>query len=184
MAKSKIAELLGAQRHDYLLNHLVNRLPLVEPRMRLYAALGVRLADWQSTTIMLGTRIFAPRLLRIEGNTIIGPRCSLDARGAISIGSNVNISGGATFQTGTHSVDSPTFEAAFLPIVVEDRAWIAQNAFVLPGVTIGEGAVVAASCVVTKDVAPYTVVGGAPARRLRDRPRGLTYELRYRRSWV
>jgi acetyltransferase-like isoleucine patch superfamily enzyme len=184
MAKSKIGELVGPQRHDYLLNHLVNRVPLVEARMRLYAALGVRLADWKSTTIMLGTRIFAPRLLEIDANTIIGPRCSLDARGAITIGRNVNISGGATFQTGTHSVDSPDFEAAFLPIVVEDRAWVAQNAFVLPGVTIGEGAVVAASCVVTKDVAPYTIVGGSPARRLRDRPRGLTYELSYRRNWV
>jgi acetyltransferase-like isoleucine patch superfamily enzyme len=184
MLRTKIGEVLGPQRHDYVLNHLVNRLPFVEPRMRLYAALGVRLADWKSTTIMLGTRIAAPRLLEIDANTIIGPRCSLDARGAITIGRNVNISGGAMFQTGKHDVDSPTFDAAFLPIVVGDRAWIAQNALVLPGVTIGEGAVVAAGCVVTKDVPPYTVVGGAPARRLRDRTRELTYELTYRRNWL
>lgn len=183
MVKRKFRERLSHQR-DYLLNHVVNRLPLIEPRMRLYAALGVSLADCRSTTIMLGTQIFRPRLLEIDANTVIGPGCILDARGGITIGRNVNISGGATFQTGTHDVDSPTFEAAFLPIVVKDRAWIAQNAFVLPGVTIGEGAVVAARCVVTKDVAPYTVVGGAPARRLRDRSHELTYELLYRRNWV
>jgi acetyltransferase-like isoleucine patch superfamily enzyme len=68
--------------------------------------------------------------------------------------------------------------------VVGDRAWVAQNALVLPGVTIGEGAVVAASSVVTNDVAPYAVVGGAPARHLRDRPRELTYELLLRRNWL
>ena len=152
--------------------------------MRLYAALGVRLADWRSTTIMLGTRIFAPRQLEIGAHTIIGPGCSLDARGTITIGRNVNISGGAAFQTGKHEIDSPTFDAAFLPIVVADRAWIAQNALILPGVTIGEGAVVAAGGVVTKDVAPYTVVGGTPARRLRERKRELTYELMYRRNWL
>jgi acetyltransferase-like isoleucine patch superfamily enzyme len=184
MVRSKITRSLGPQKHDYVLNHVVNRLPFVEPRMRLYAALGVRLADWKTTTIMLGTQIFRPGSLEIDAHTIIGPRCSLDARGAITVGKNVNISGGAIFQTGTHDADSPTFDADFLPIVVKDRAWIAQNAFVLPGVTIGEGAVVAAGCVVTKDVSPYTVVGGTPARRLRDRPRELTYELTYRRNWV
>jgi acetyltransferase-like isoleucine patch superfamily enzyme len=184
MLKRRLRALVGPQRHDYLLNHVVNRVPFVEPRMRLYAALGVRFADWKRTTIMLGADVFSPRELEIGANTIIGPRCALDARGGLTIGRNVNVSGGSAFQTGMHLVDSPTFDADFRPIVVEDRAWIAQNAMVLPGVTIGEGAVVAAGSVVTKDVAPYTVVGGTPARRLRDRSRELTYELSFRHNWI
>jgi len=53
---------------------------------------------------------------------------------------------------------------------VGDGAWIATRAVVLPGVTIGEGAVVAAGAVVTRSVAPHTMVGGVPARVLRDLP--------------
>jgi maltose O-acetyltransferase len=51
---------------------------------------------------------------------------------------------------------------------------------ILPGVTIGEGAVVAAGAIVTKDVAPYTIVGGNPARVIGNRERGLKYQLNYR----
>ena len=184
MLKSQIGELLGPRRHDYVLNHVVNRLPLVEPRMRLYASLGVRLADPRTTMIMLGVRVSQPRMLQIGANSIIGPGCHLDARGGLTIGENVNISGGAMFQTGKHDVDSPEFKAVFEPIVVEDRTWIAQNALVLAGVTLGEGAVVAAGSVVSKDVAPYTMVGGIPARVLRDRSRSLTYRLDYRDNWI
>ncbi|HMS72434.1 MAG TPA: hypothetical protein PKB03_05320, partial [Baekduia sp.] len=64
-----------------------------------------------------------------------------------------------------------------------DRAWVALGATVLGGVTIGEGAVVAAGAVVTKDVEPYSVVGGVPAVKIGDRSRGLRYELDYRPSW-
>ena len=69
------------------------------------------------------------------------------------------------------------------PIVIGDRVWIGMNATVLGGVTIGEGAVVAAGSVVTKDVPPFTVVGGVPARPIKDRERELTYRLAYRPNW-
>lgn len=62
-------------------------------------------------------------------------------------------------------------------VQIGDYAWISRRAVILPGVTIGEGAVVAAGAVVTKNVAPYTVVGGVPAKFVAERPRGLTYTL-------
>ena len=62
-------------------------------------------------------------------------------------------------------------------VTVGDYAWLSFRCVVLPGVTIGEGAVVAAGAVVTADVEPYTIVGGIPARRIGDRARGLTYDL-------
>ena len=60
-------------------------------------------------------------------------------------------------------------------VTIGDCVWIGPNAILLPSITIGEGAVVAAGSVVTHDVAPYTVVGGIPAKKINDRPCGLTY---------
>lgn len=63
-----------------------------------------------------------------------------------------------------------------MSVEIGDRAWIGSNVVVLPGVTIGEGAVCCAGCVVTKDVEPYAVVAGIPAKKVGERPRVLTYE--------
>jgi acetyltransferase-like isoleucine patch superfamily enzyme len=74
-----------------------------------------------------------------------------------------------------HNFDLPGVPIVFSgrpllrPTTIEDDAWIGARAIVLAGVTIGRGAIVAAGSVVTRDVAPYAVVGGAPARKLRDR---------------
>jgi acetyltransferase-like isoleucine patch superfamily enzyme len=124
-----------------------------------------------------------PDELWIGRHCIIGRACLLDARGGIKLGQSVNIGSGASLQTGKHLVDSPDFAPEFLPIIVGDRAWIAEGARILAGVTVGEGAVVAAGAVVTKDVAPYTVVGGVPARHIRDRSRDLRYTLSYRTNF-
>jgi len=64
--------------------------------------------------------------------------------------------------------------------VIHDHVWIGARAIICPGVTIGEGAVVAAGAVVTQDVEPYTIVGGNPARYIKDRTRDLVYRTRYR----
>jgi maltose O-acetyltransferase len=63
---------------------------------------------------------------------------------------------------------------------VGDRAWIGYRAIVLPGVSIGEGAVVGAGAVVSRDVPPFTIVAGNPARPIGERSRVLTYQLEYR----
>jgi maltose O-acetyltransferase len=76
-------------------------------------------------------------------------------------------------------VDSPDFAETGGPVVVGDRAYLASHTVVLPGVSIGEGAVTAAGSVVTRDVPPFTMVAGVPARHVRDRPRDLRYRLGY-----
>ena len=169
---------------EYALNHLVNRIPLVGPRMAAYRAAGVTMEEPGSGMIMLGTDVFAPRRLALGARSIVGGKCMLDARGGIEIGRDVNVTGRARLMTARHIVDDPDFTAALEPIVVRDRAWIALGATVLGGVTVGEAAVVAAGAVVTADVPPYTVVGGVPARQLRERTRELRYTLGYRQSWV
>lgn len=88
----------------------------------------------------------------------------------VKIGKDVQIGSFVSFETASHGLKyqpgkkRPDF---FADIVIEDGAWIGAGAIVTLGVTVGTGAVVAAGAVVTKDVAPYTLVGGVPARLLR-----------------
>lgn len=63
-----------------------------------------------------------------------------------------------------------------LSVTIDDRAWLGCNVIVLPGVHIGEGAVCCAGCVVSKNVAPFTVVAGIPAKKIADRPNDIFYE--------
>lgn len=111
------------------------------------------------------------------GRSVIGERNVFLAQGGITIGDNVNISGCSFFISQSHSVTSPRFEVVTAPITIDDFAWIGMNATILPGVRVGEGAVVAAGAVVIKDVAPYTVVGGNPAHQISQRCRNLDYRL-------
>ena len=68
-------------------------------------------------------------------------------------------------------------------VTIEDYAWISCRVVILPGVTIGKGAVVAAGAVVTKDVAPYTIVGGVPAKKIGTRTKDLRYQLRFHKAF-
>lgn len=92
-------------------------------------------------------------------NTIIGP---------VTIGNHVNLAQGITVTALNHNFDDTTKRIdeqgiATKPVVISDDVWIGANAVILPGVTIGRHAVVAAGAVVTKDVPDNTIVGGVPA---------------------
>lgn len=93
------------------------------------------------------------------------------AQAGISIGRDVQVGPRVSFETSGHGlIYEPGRGRGFTsqPIVVEDEVWIGAGAIVLQGVTIGRGAVVSAGAVVREDVPPATVVGGVPARVLRD----------------
>ncbi len=94
--------------------------------------------------------------------------------GGVRIGHRTLIGYGAQILSGNHRIPGGRgriFGAGheFAPVLIGDDVWIGGRAMILPGVTIGEGAVVAAGSVVTRDVAPYTVVGGVPARVVKER---------------
>ena len=87
----------------------------------------------------------------------------------ITIGAQAVVSQGAFLCCASHDISSPTLELVHKPIVVESQAWVAARAFIAPGVRVGEGAVVGACAVVTKDVEPWTVVAGNPAKIIKRR---------------
>jgi serine acetyltransferase len=83
----------------WIANTLVNRIPLVSLRMRCYALMGISFEDQRTGTIMLATEIRAPGQLHIGRNSAIGRHCTIDARGGITIGRDVNISSDARLQS-------------------------------------------------------------------------------------
>ncbi|MEI7946285.1 MAG: WcaF family extracellular polysaccharide biosynthesis acetyltransferase [bacterium] len=87
----------------------------------------------------------------------------------ITIGAQVVVSQGAFLCCASHDISSPIMELIYKPIVIGPQAWVAARAFIGPGVTVGEGAVVGACSVVTKDVDHWTVVAGNPAKFIKNR---------------
>jgi len=151
--------------------------------------------------IQMGCRFLNGRKVFLGERNVINFGCLLDGRKfSIRTGSNVSIGPEATILTLGHDPRSATFEDLGGDVVIEDRVWIGYRAIVLPGVTIGKGAVVGAGAVVTKNVEPYTIVAGNPARKIGERisaqetetgspqfgesqGHGLLYELDYR-PWL
>ncbi|HQH50816.1 MAG TPA: acyltransferase [Candidatus Hydrogenedentes bacterium] len=157
-------------------NHLVNRIPLNGVRNFLYRRLyGIRMG--RGSVIHMGLFVEKPRWISIGEHTLINPNCILDGRSRLTIGNNVDIAMQVAIFTLAHDIRSADYEVKGAPVVIEDRVTVFSRATILPGVRIGEGAVVAAGTVVTRDVDPYTVVAGNPARKIGVRPRDLTYTL-------
>lgn len=135
--------------------------------------LGARID--RSAVLYGGFEIRSPRKLTIGANSCIGHKATLDARGGLTIGNNVNFSSEVMIWTAQHDYRDPMFGTDFKAVVIGETAWLGPRCIILPGVTVGEGAVIAAGAVVTKDVEPYAVVGGVPARKIADRSKDLSY---------
>jgi len=119
--------------------------------------------------------MFPPFYTDFGKNTVVGERtfinagCKFQDQGGILIGNDCLIGHNATLCTINHAQDPDRRgDMEFHPIHIEDQVWLGANVTVLPGVTIGKGAIVAAGAVVTKDVAPMTIVGGVPAKFIKN----------------
>lgn len=114
-------------------------------------------------------KIWAPWNLELKKECGIGNDATLYSQGKITIGERSVISQGVHICTGTHDYTLSGFPLFTHPITIGDQVWIAAEAFIGPGVTVGDGAVVAARAVVVKDVDSWTVVGGNPAKFIKKR---------------
>lgn len=113
--------------------------------------------------------IYFPWNLRIGDWSCIGEDVLVYNLGIITIGERVTFSHRAHLCAGTHDYETADLLLVKPPINIEDQAWICADSFVGPGVTIGAGAVVGARAVVMKDVPPWSVVCGNPAREIKKR---------------
>ena len=127
-----------------------------------------------------GTVLWAPRQLTIANNVYIGKNVTIEADGSIGEGTMVANMVGVVGRldhdfrrVGVRVRDAPWVgdepDRLSSPFVIGSDVWVGYGAVILSGVTVSDGAIVAAGAVVTKDVPPYTVVAGAPARRVADR---------------
>lgn len=162
-------------------NYVIGILPAWGWRRFYYRLLGLKIH--QSSKIQAGTFILHPHQIQIGESSVISSKCFLDGRGFLEIGDRVSISFEAAILSMTHNHRSPTFDLLRKKVVLEDYCWIGMRSLVLPGVTVGKGAIVAAGSVVTRDVEPYTIVGGNPARQISERIKDLRHIPEVKHPW-
>jgi acetyltransferase-like isoleucine patch superfamily enzyme len=147
-------------------------------RIRGYAnmQIGKNLTTGQYCRIEAGNSDLAgEKTIRFGDNVQINDRCHIASINSIEIGNNVLIASDVYITDHDHGAasrltmsDAPAARVLiYSPVVIEDNVWIGQKAIILKGTRIGFGSIVAAGAVVTKDVAPFSVVGGVPARLLK-----------------
>jgi acetyltransferase-like isoleucine patch superfamily enzyme len=154
---------------SYFPSHLV--------RVGIYKLIGAKFGA--GSTIYSLSEIRKPWAFSIGLNSIIGEKCMIDARRGVEIGDNVNLSSFVTIWTLHHDYNDKYFKAIGGKVIINNYCWVCSNVIILPGVEIGKGAVVAAGSVVTRDVEPFVVVGGVPAKKIADRDPNLKYTLKY-----
>lgn len=177
LRQSSVFRWIKAILLEYNVNDVLPHIPFWSIRRWYLRRMGTSIG--KGAFIMKKNYIMNANLLTIGKNSHINRGCTIDARAGITIGDSVSISHNTCIMTGSHDVNSSTFQGKFAPIVINDYAWIGVNATVLQGVTIGKGAVVCAGAVVTKDVADYNVVAGVPAKEIGKRTTNLQYKCKW-----
>jgi len=132
---------------------------------------GAKLKTW---TILDGVTFYFPEGIWIGKNSTVRENSYLDGWGGIKIGDNVRIAGHCGIFSETHNFDNPNLPIAQqgktkCPVKIGDDVWIGFRVTIIGPCKIGNGSVIAAGSVVTKDIPPYSIVGGVPAKILKSR---------------
>lgn len=164
----------------WICNSVISCVPSRRLRMWFYRK-HMRFQIAEGAAIHLETYFFAAAGLEMGKNSVINRGCWVDTRGLVKIGDNVSISPLVVILTADHDLNSNCFAGRTRSVEIEDYVWVGARATILPGVSIGRGAVVAAGAVVTKDVPDFAIVAGVPARTVGQRNSDLQYQLDYSR---
>lgn len=176
---------------------LAGLIPSHTIRLFLYRYL-FRVKIGKNSSIHWLARFNNPAGVSIGHNSVIGNDAFLDGRykrsgrgylqdflspskRPLRIGNNVSIAGEVRIFTMQHDIDSRDFGEVEGEVVIDDYVAIGTRVTILSGVHIGKGAVVGSGAVVTKDVEPYSLVGGVPAKHIRYRSKDLRYTLKFAR---
>jgi len=170
--------LLTGSLLSYFYNSVLGKLPCTALRNAYLRRYLVAMGD--ATNVQMGCQFLNGRKISLGPRNAINFGCLFDGRRySIRTGSDVSIGPEASILTLGHDPQSASFADRGGDVTIGDRVWIAYRAIILPGITVGEGAVVAAGAVVTKEVAPYAIVAGSPARVVGERTRDVSYELHF-----
>lgn len=154
----------------FILNEIIVRnrcIPFSGLRCAVLRAFGAKIG--RRVVIKPGVNVKYPWNLEIGDHTWIGESAWLDSLTTIRIGANCCISQAAYLCTGNHDWADPTFSLIVKPIVIEDGAWVAAKAVVLPGVTLGSHSILTAGSVASKNTEAYGIYRGNPAQRVGER---------------
>ncbi len=154
-------------------NDILPLVPFWCLRKLTFGIIGMRIG--KMAFIMKDNYFINPNKVSIGAYSHVNRGCLIDGRGKVCIGNNVSISHNVNIITGSHDVNDRHFLGVFKPVSIADYAFLGIGCTVLQGVKIGQGAVVCAGAVVTKDIAPYTIVAGIPAREIGMRNDKLQY---------
>jgi acetyltransferase-like isoleucine patch superfamily enzyme len=156
---------------------IAGHLPTNTARVAVYRSLfGMKIG--KGAKVEGGCILFGPQRITIGEGAVINRGVLLDGRFPLTIGKHTSISIFTIILTLEHDLfDTEGFRSVGAPVSIGERVFIGARAIVLPGVTIGDGAAIAAGAIVTKDVDPFSIVAGVPAKPIGARPRRLTYEL-------
>lgn len=158
---------------EYVVNDILPHIPFWNIRKIILKFAKLHIG--KKSFIMKRVYMMSVSKIKIGSFTDINRDCFLDGRGGIIIGNNVSISHGVKIVTGGHDYQTQHFNSIYKPVTIDDYAWLGIGCTILQGVRIGRGAVVCAGAVVTHDVKPYEVVGGIPARHIKNRNSDLDY---------
>ena len=147
----------------------VGYIPFHSVRLFFYSLAGMNIGS--SSRIHMWARFYEPKNIRVGEGTILGDHVFLDGRAPLTIGNHTSIASEVLIYNSEHDIEDENFSAREEAVSIGDYVFIGPRAIILPGVTIGDGAIVAAGAVVTKNVEPHSVVGGVPAKPIGERKR-------------
>jgi len=174
----KIVARIGAISLEFevMILHWVGCVPCHTFRKLFYRLAGIKIG--RGSTIHTGARFYDPRNITIGEDSIIGEGVVLDGRDKLLIGNHVDIASYVLIYNSEHDILDPQFKAREEKVLIKDYVFVGPRVTILPGVSVGMGAVIAAGAVVTKNVGDYEIVGGVPAKNIGERQnKNLTYKL-------
>lgn len=143
-------------------------------RMRTYVCRGLFAQCGQNVNVHQGAVFGTGRNLRVGNESNLGVNARINGRGGVSLGEHVLMGPDIIIYSGTHtfsdiSVPIQKQEMRYAPVIVGNDVWLGARVIIMPGVTIGDGCIVGANSVVTKDLPPYSICAGTPARVIKYR---------------
>ncbi len=168
-ASSKIINRLSNYLLDFelMLLRWIGHIPSHTIRNIKYRFFGIKIG--KGSTFHMWANFYEPKNIKIGSDTIIGDHAFLDGRDKLTIGSHTDIASSVMIFNSEHDLEKEDFSAIVAPVEIGDYVFIGPRVIIMPGVKIGKGAVVAGGAVVTKDVDPFTIVGGVPAKLIGER---------------